>query len=228
MTLTQPAPPPLRRTTRLLLADDHALARSGLRAMLAPEPDLEVVGEARDGAEALRLCRALRPDLVLLDVRMPVLDGIAATRALKAEFPTVAVIVVTIHENPDYLLQALRAGADGYVLKDTTQQQLVTIIRQRLRQEFLLHPGVLGGLLGQLAAEAAHRRAALPERLTPREAAVLGLLARGRTNREIAAELRLAVGTVKVHVEHILAKLSAADRTEAAVRAVQLGLVAAR
>ncbi len=115
-----PATPP-QRVARILIADDHALARAGLRAMLAPEPDLQVVGEARDGAEALRLCRALRPDLVLMDVRMPVLDGLAAARALKAEFPTVAVIVVTISENPDYLLQALRAGAAGYVLKDATQ-----------------------------------------------------------------------------------------------------------
>ena len=228
MTLAQPAPPPLRRTARLLLADDHALARAGLRAMLAPEPDLLVVGEARDGAEALRLCRALRPDLVLMDVRMPTLDGLAATRALTAEFPALPVIVVTIHEDPDYLLQALRAGAAGYVRKDATQPQLVAAVRQLLRQEFLVHPGLMGELLGRLAAEAPPRRDTRPERLTPREATVLGLLARGRTNREIAAELRLAVGTVKVHVEHILAKLSASDRTEAAVRAVQLGLIAAR
>jgi DNA-binding NarL/FixJ family response regulator len=219
------ASPAAPRVARILIVDDHELARSGMCAMLAPELDLEVVGEARDGAEALRACRALRPDLVLMDVRMPTLDGIAATRALKIEFPTVAVIVVTIYENPDYLLQALRAGAAGYVLKDATQQQLVTAIRQLLRQEFLLHPGVMNELLGRLAVEAPARRAALPERLTPREAAVLRLLAQGRTNREIAAELRVAVGTVKVHIEHILAKLAVSDRTQAAVRALELGLL---
>src|SRR4029078_10829850 len=140
------------------------------------EPDLEVVGEARDGAEALHLCRVLRPDLVLLDVRMPTLDGIAATPALKAEFPAVAVIVVTISEDPDYLLQALRAGAAGYVHKDATQLQLVTVIRQLLRQEFLPHPSVMDELLVRLAAEPPAHRAPLPERLTPREAVVLGLL----------------------------------------------------
>jgi DNA-binding NarL/FixJ family response regulator len=217
--------PRLPQEARILIVDDHELARAGMRAMLAPEPDLLVVGEARDGAEALRLCRALRPDLVLMDVRMPQLDGLAATRALKAEFPTVAVIVVTIYENPDYLLQALRAGAAGYVLKDATQQQLVTAVRQLLRQEFLLHPGLMGELLGRLAAEVPSRPVALPERLTPREATVLRLLAQGRTNREIAAELRVAVGTVKVHIEHILAKLSVSDRTQAAVRALELGLL---
>ena len=226
MATAENALPPASGAARILIVDDHELARAGLRAMLAPEPDLAVVGEARDGAEALRLCRELRPDLVLMDVRMPALDGLAATRALKAEFPGVAVIVVTIHENPDYLLQALKAGAAGYVLKDATQPQLVTAIRQLLRREFLLHPGVMGELLGRLAAEAPPRRAALPERLTPREAAVLRLLARGRTNREIAAELRVATGTVKVHVEHILAKLAVADRTQAAVRALELGLLA--
>lgn len=227
MTISENALPRLPQVARILIVDDHELARSGMRAMLAPEPDLTVVGEARDGAEALRQCRELRPDLVLMDVRMPTLDGLAATRALKGEFPTIAVIVVTIYENPDYLLQALRAGAAGYVLKDATQQQLVTAIRQLLRQEFLLHPGVMNELLGRLAAETPSRRDALPERLTPREAAVLRLLAQGRTNREIAAELRVAVGTVKVHIEHILAKLAVSDRTQAAVRALELGLLSA-
>jgi DNA-binding NarL/FixJ family response regulator len=216
--------PRLPQVARLLIVDDHALARVGLRAMLAPEPDLDVVGEAADGAEALALCRALRPDLVLMDVRMPNLDGLAATRALKAEFPTVAVIIVTIYENPDYLLQALKAGAAGYVLKDATQPQLVTAIRQLLRHEFLLNPQLMADLLNRLAAEVP-RHAALPERLTPRETTVLRLLAQGRTNREIAAELRVAVGTVKVHVEHILAKLAVSDRTQAAVRAAELGLL---
>jgi len=214
---------------RILIADDHALARAGLGAMLALESDLAVVGEARDGAEALRLCRQLRPDLVLMDARMPGLDALAATRAIKAELPTIAVIVVTVHQDPDALLRALRAGAAGYVLKDATQPQLVAAIRQLLRQEFLVHPGLMGELLGRLAAETPPAGRAAPpkwsERLTPRELCVLRLLARGRTNREIAAALRVATGTVKVHVEHILAKLDASDRTQAAVRAVELGLI---
>lgn len=225
MSTVDASSPRLPQAARILIVDDHELARAGLHAMLATEPDLTIVGEARDGAEALDRCRELQPDLVLMDVRMPTLDGLAATRALKAEFPSIAVIVVTIYENPDYLLQALRAGAAGYVLKDATQQQLVTAIRQLLRQEFLLHPGVMNELLGRLAKEAPPTRTNLSERLTPRETSVLRLLAQGRTNREIAAELRLAVGTVKVHIEHILAKLSVSDRTQAAVRAIELGLI---
>lgn len=217
--------PRLPQLARILIVDDHELARAGMRAMLEPEPDLTVVGEARDGADAVARCRELCPDLVLMDVRMPTLDGLAATRAVKAEFPNVAVIIVTIYENPDYLLQALKAGAAGYVLKDATQQQLVTAIRQLLRQEFLLDPGVMNELLGRLVAEQRRQQGRLPDRLTPRETTVLRLLAQGRTNREIAAELRVAVGTVKVHIEHILAKLSVSDRTQAAVRAVELGLL---
>ncbi len=117
---------------RILIADDHALSRSGMRAMLAAEPDLAVIGEACDGAEALRLCRELRPDLVLMDLRMPVLDGLAATRALRDECPAVAVVVVTIYENPDHLSQAFRAGAAGYVLKDATLEQFVAAVRHAL------------------------------------------------------------------------------------------------
>ena len=184
------------------------------------------MGEARDGAEALRLCGELRPDLVLMDVRMPTLDGIAATRALKAEFPAVA--VDRGHHLRESRLPAPGAarGAAGYVLKDATQQQLVTAIRQLLRQEFLPHPGVMNELLGR-AAEPPARRAPLPRAADPARgggAAPAG--PEGRKNREIAAELRVAVGTVKVHIEHILAKLAVSDRTQAAVRALELGLVA--
>lgn len=211
---------------RILIVDDHELARAGLHAMLSSEPDLQVVGEARSGAEVLPLCQELRPDLVLMDVRMPGVDGLVATRALKEVFPQISVVIVTIYENPDYLLQALRAGAAGYVLKDATQQQLVTAIRQLLRKEYLLHPGLMSDLLSRLAMQGSTpQHASLREQLTPRETAVLQLLAKGRTNREIAAELRMAVGTVKAHVEHILAKLSVSDRTQAAVRAIELGLV---
>jgi DNA-binding NarL/FixJ family response regulator len=211
---------------RVVIVDDHELARAGLRAMLTSEPDLVVVGEASDGAEALERCRALAPDLVLMDVRMPTLDGLEATRAIKGEFPGIAVIIVTIYENPDYLFRALKAGAAGYVLKDATQRQVVTAIRQVLRRELLLNPEVMTRLLGRLASEDAAIRHSPAEHLTPREAAVLRLLARGQTNREIAASLGVAVGTVKVHVERIIAKLAVSDRTQAAVRAVQLGLLA--
>jgi len=213
------------RPATVVVADDHDLARAGLCAMLTAEPDLVVVGEARDGAEALELCRLHAPDVVLMDVRMPVLDGLAATRAIKAEMPAISVIIVTIYENPDYLFQALKAGAAGYVLKDATQQQLITAVRQVLRREFLLNPVVMTQLLGRLANEIPQARPSLAERLTPRETTVLRSLAKGHTNREIAAELGVAVGTVKAHVERIIGKLAVSDRTQAAVRAIELGLL---
>jgi DNA-binding NarL/FixJ family response regulator len=211
---------------RLIIVDDHALVRAGLRAMLAGWDDLVVVGEAGDGAAALALCRQVRPDLVLMDIRLPILDGLATTKALKREFPAVSVIIVTLYEDPDYLFQAIKAGAVGYVLKDISQHQLVTAIRQALCQEFLLNPAVLDRLLGRWVSETPRLSPALAEQLTPREATVLRLLARGWTNREIAADLRVAVGTVKTHVEHIIAKLDVSGRTQAAVRGVELGLVA--
>ncbi|HWP28014.1 MAG TPA: response regulator transcription factor, partial [Chloroflexota bacterium] len=141
---------------RLVIADDHELARAGLRSMLAGERGLEVVGEATTGREALALCRRLQPDLVLMDVRMPEMDGLAATRAIKAECPRVSVIIVTMHENPDYLFEALKAGAAGYVLKDATQREVVSAVRQVLRGESLLNAEVATRLLRRLAEETQH------------------------------------------------------------------------
>ena len=180
---------------RIAIVDDHDLARAGLRSMLAQERDLVVVGEASDGAQALALCRRLSPDLILMDVRMPGLDGLAATAALKQEYPATSVIVVTMYENPDYLVQALKAGAAGYLLKDATQREVVTAVRQVLRGEFPLHPQLATHLLQRLAREMAREAQSLPERLTPREVVVLQLLAQGQTNREIAHILGSAGAT---------------------------------
>jgi DNA-binding NarL/FixJ family response regulator len=214
-------------SARLLIVDDHELARAGLRSMLAGEPDLEVVGEAADGHQALALCRRLRPDLVLMDLRMPGLDGLAATRALRREHPAVGVVVVTMYETPDHLLEALDAGAAGYLLKGATKAELVGTVRRALGGEAALPPELAGRLLRRLADRAAGGRGGPAERLTPREREVLALVARGRTNREIARALQLSAGTVKVHVEHIIAKLGVSDRTQAAVQAIELGLLPA-
>ena len=217
---------PLRRVgrARLIIADDHELARAGLRSMLADEPDLEIVGEAKNGLEAVNLCQRFRPDLVLMDVRMPQLDGFSATMTITGEYPATRVVIVTIHDKPDYLFEALKAGAAGYLLKDATRQEILSAVRRVLRGEILLHPDLAARALRHLACGIGQDGATV-DRLTPRELEVLRLLAQGKTNREIADQLTVSVGTVKVHVEHILSKLGVADRTQAAVRAIELGLL---
>ena len=210
---------------RIVIVDDHELARAGLRAMLAGEPGLEVVGEAANGAEAQELCRRLQPDLVLTDMRMPDLDGLAVTRAIKRDHPTTSVLIVTMYENLHYLFDALKAGAAGYVLKDATRREVITAVRQVLRGESPLSPELMTQLLQRVANGPSQAEGRPPERLTPREREVLELVVRGQTNREIARGLGVGLGTVKVHVEHIIAKLDVSDRTQAAVRAIELGLV---
>jgi DNA-binding NarL/FixJ family response regulator len=213
---------------RLLIADDHDLVREGLRAVLAGEEDLRVVGEARDGQEALRMCRSLKPDLVLMDVRMPKSDGLEATRAIKEEMPKVSVVMVTMHENPDYLLEAIRAGAAGYILKDAEGERLVGAVRRTLNGESPLDEGLAMRLLQSLVRE--QERSSRPAQgppapaLTAQELEVLRLLALGQTNREIAQSILSSVSTVKAHVRSTISKLGVSDRTQAAVRAIQLGL----
>jgi len=224
-----------RPPARVLIADDHALLRSGIRAMLAGEPDIEVVGEAADGREAVALCRELRPDLVLMDVGMPGVDGMEATRRIKAENPAVGVLVVTAHPSPDYVLDAVRAGAAGYILKTATGAQISDAIRRVLRNEFPLDEGLTAHLIQRLAREGAPqgkpaepiagRRAELFDALTPREEEVLRQLSAGKTNRAIAREMHLSLSTVKRHVERIIAKLGVSDRTQAAVQAAERGLL---
>src|SRR5207248_1236497 len=165
------------------------------------------------------------PDLVLVDVRMPELDGLATCRIIKQECPATSVVLITIHENPEYLLEALRSGAAGYVLKDITQRELITTIQYVLRGESILNKELMIRLLRRMASETPNSPQLPPERLSPREIEVLQLLAQGQTNREIANHLIISASTVKNHVEHILAKLNVSDRTQAAVRAVELGLL---
>ena len=210
--------PPRRspRRASILIVDDHEIARSGLRRMLAGAKDLAVIGEAVGGREALELCHHVSPDVVLMDVRMPDLDGITATRALKQEFPAPSVIMVTMYQNADYLYQALKAGAAGYLLKDASKRQV-------LRGDGLLHPELTVPLLRRLAAETTPPAKPPLEQLTPCERAVLCLVVQGKTNHEIAFHLQVSISTVKARVEQIMAKLGLSDRTQAAVRAVELG-----
>ncbi len=222
-----------REKRRLLVVDDHAMVRSGLRYMLAREPDLQLVGEAGNGHEALELCRHLRPDLVLMDVSMPDMDGLTATRAIKQEYPAISVIMVTVHEDPDYLYKALKAGANGYILKDASKSELMAAIRRALGGGTPLDPELAGRLLREVVSEddAKERSSGRPKgldgELTGRELEVLRLLAWGRTNLQIAQELRFSVHTVKAHVRRVISKLGVSDRTGAAVRATELGLIEA-
>ncbi len=200
--------------------------------MLVDAPDIEVVGEAADGREALLLCSRLHPDLVLMDVRMPEMDGLAATREIKQRYPEVSVMMVTMHENPDYLLEALKAGAAGYVLKDAPRREVITAVQRVREGESSLDPDLAERLLRRLATENGGRRGARSadadptvDSLTPREFEVLQLMQRGNTNRQIADKLFISGGTVKRHVENIIAKLGVSDRTQAVVRALELGVL---
>lgn len=213
------------RIKRLIIADDHELTRVGLRSMLAGERGLEVAGEAENGRQAFDLCERLHPDLVLMDIRMPDVDGLASTRLIKAAFPDISVVILTFHGSPDYLYEAVKAGAAAYLLKDTTRQDLIRVIQQVLRGEATLTAQEVERMLRRLARETEPKEIARRDILTPREWEVLQQIAKGKTNREIAEILNIGHGTVKTHVERIFSKLGVSDRTQASVRAMQLGLI---
>jgi DNA-binding NarL/FixJ family response regulator len=217
---------------KVLIADDQAMVRQGFGALLAAQPDLVVVGDAADGAAAVRETRRLDPDVVLMDVRMPVLDGLAATRQLldgRRDGDGPRVLILTTFDLDDYVYEALRAGASGFLLKDAPADELVHAVRVVAGGEALLAPSVTRRLIAEFAARPGRSRprpTAL-DALTPRETEVLRLIARGRSNAEIAADLVVAEQTVKTHIGRILAKLNLRDRAQAVVLAYETGLVAA-
>jgi DNA-binding NarL/FixJ family response regulator len=220
-------PKPLGRSTppaRLVIADDHDLARAGLRAVFDDTRDMVVIAEASDGEEAVALCGQLQPNLAVLDVRMPVLDGLSATREIKLSCPRTSVLLVSFHADPEYVVEALRLGAAGYLLKEASRDQILDTARRVLRGEAMLYGAQAADLLRRAAADSPREQ---PPRaaLTGREREVLQLVTEGRTNREIAAQLQISPGTVKNHVEHIIAKLDVSDRTQAAVYALRHGLL---
>ena len=214
---------------RVLIADDQAMVREGFGALLAAQPDLLVVGSAPDGAAAIAAARRLDPDVVLMDVRMPVMDGLEATRRLLTPGASARVLILTTFDLDDYVYEALRAGASGFLLKDAPAADLVHAVRVVAAGEALLAPSVTRRLIAEFAARPRSRppRPTAAHGLTPRETDVLRLIARGRSNQEIAAELVVAEQTVKTHVGRILAKLTLRDRAQAVVFAYESGLIAA-
>ena len=220
-----------QQPVRVLVVDDHHLVVEGLRAVLSTDSTIEVVGEAHTGREAVGFAELLRPDIILMDIRMPDMDGISATRQVKQIVPSTSVIMLTMYENPDYLFEAVKAGASGYVLKDVAGPDLLRAIHTVVEGGSLLNQEVVGRFLRRLAADAEQATPAPmamgqgPERLTPREIEVLRLIAAGLSNKEIGARLSLSVATVKTHLEHILQKMQVSDRTQAAVQAVTRGLL---
>jgi NarL family two-component system response regulator LiaR len=207
---------------RVLIADDHAIVRKGLCALLATEPGIQVVGEARDGVEAVTQAQALQPDVLLMDLVMPRMDGLEATRRIIDCEPKVRILVLTSFGSDDMVFPAIKAGAAGYILKDSGPQELVQAIQQVHRGESSLHPAIARKLLRELASPTARQTEA--ETLTDRELEVLRLVASGRTNREIAGELGISEATVRTHVSHILRKLGLDTRTQAALYALREGL----
>ncbi|MGK3201840.1 response regulator [Amycolatopsis sp. MEPSY49] len=210
---------------RVLLVDDQALFREALATLLATHEGIDVVGEAGNGEEALGQVAALAPDVVLMDLRMPVLDGVSATRRLRGEHPDVQVIALTTFDDDEDVFAALRAGAVGYLLKDVSSARLIEAVLAAARGESVLQPSVAAKVVARFAQLSEPRPQPLVVPLSEREQDVLRLLADGRSNREIAAKLFLAEGTVKNHVTNLLGKLGARDRTQAALRARDLGLL---
>ena len=215
---------------RVVIADDQGMVRAGLRSLLESEPDLEVVGEASDGARACAVVRELDPDVTLMDIRMPVLDGLAATRELVAAGVRSRILALTTFDLDEYVFGALRAGASGFLLKDAPADDLADAIRVVARGDSLLDPGVTRRVIDAFVTTQGPPRSATADRvatLTPREREVLGLLARGLSNLEISRRLFISEATTKTHVSNLLAKLHVTDRVQAVIAAYEAGVVTA-
>jgi DNA-binding NarL/FixJ family response regulator len=209
---------------KIIICDDQAVVRDGLEMLLTLEKDIQVLGTAQDGDEAVELVSKNQPDLVLMDLKMPGMNGIEATRQIRAKFPEVKVLVLTTYDDDEWVFDAIRAGASGYLLKDTPREEVVKAIRGTVEGKSFVDPAIAGKLMGQVARGQTQPSSLLTDKLTEREADVLSLLAKGLSNAEIAGQLHLSEGTVRNHVSAILDKLGVSDRTQAAVIAIRHGL----
>lgn len=212
---------------RVLIADDHRVVREGLSSILRSRDDIEVVAEAENGLEAVEKARKYEPDVVLMDISMPRMNGVEAARLIKKEFPRIGIVVLTMFEEEEYIFDMIKAGATGYILKDSDSAQIIRSIRSVAKGESLIHPSVASKILTEFSS-LAKKTGKVSRRLgdlTEREITVLQLVAEGKTNKEIAVSLSLAEKTIKNHVRNIFKKLSAHDRTEAAIFALRKGLI---
>lgn len=210
---------------RVLICDDQHVVCEGLRAILSTVPRIEVVGLAHDGAEVVELAATTRPDVVLMDLKMPLVNGVQATREIRARFPGVRVLVLTTYDADEWVFDAIRAGASGYLLKDSPRDMLVAAVEGTAAGKTHVDPSVAGRLFAHVAQATPAPTSPVVESLTDREREILGLLGRGLTNADIARHLHVAEGTVRNHVSAILGKLNVADRTQAALLALRFGLV---
>ncbi len=209
---------------KILLCDDQAVIRDGMEMLLQLEKDFQVVGSAQDGFEAVELAAKKQPDLILMDLKMPGMTGIEAPREIRKKYPEMTILVLTTYDDDEWVFDAIRAGASGYLLKDTPRQKIVEAIRGTMDGKSFVDPAVAGKLLNQVANNQTQPASILKDKLTERELDVLRLLAKGMTNTDIAGTLHLSEGTVRNHVSAILEKLGVSDRTQAAVIAIQHGL----
>jgi DNA-binding NarL/FixJ family response regulator len=214
-----------RPRIRVLLADDHAIVREGTRELLEREPDIEIVGEAQDGEEAVRLARETMPDVIAMDISMPRMNGIEATRIIKSQMPNIAVLVFTAYDEDPYVLALLNAGAAGYLMKNVRSAELVHAIRAVAAGESVLHPSIARKLINRVIQRKDKQTEPAPSPLSEREAQVLTAAGRGLSNKEIASELAISPRTVQVHLANIFGKLSVGSRTEAVLRALRSGWI---
>lgn len=209
---------------KIIICDDQAIVRDGLVMLLKLEPDIQIAGTAADGAEAIVIAGREKPDLVLMDLKMPVLNGVEATREIKAKYPNIKVLVLTTYDADEWVFDAIRAGASGYLLKDTPREELVKAIRGTIAGKSYVDPSIAGKVLDQVSSHQTKAKTTLTSKLTEREIEILRLIAKGFSNADIADKLFLSEGTVRNYVSAILAKLGVPDRTQAAVIAIQHGL----
>lgn len=218
----------MSKKIRVLIVDDHRVVREGLSAILETKEEIEIVGEAKDGSEAVEKARQLLPDVIVMDVSMPGMNGVEATRIIKREMPNIGIVALTMYEDQQYIFDLVRAGATGYLLKDSDSTEILAAIRAISKGESLIHPSVASKILAEfsLLSEGKGRRKSMLEHdLTEREITVLRLVAEGKTNKEIANVLDLSEKTVKNHVRNIFHKLHVFDRTQAAILAIRKGII---